>query len=77
MRNARCVTRFKEFQGQFGIQNHRIEFVAGGDVATSFQELILRIHCFGSPFRILATSDERCKLENALEALNLLRGRRS
>lgn len=23
------------------------------------------------------TSDERCKLENALEALNLLRGRRS
>ncbi len=54
LRDAQGIARFKEFQRQLGIQNHRIEFVAGGNVAAAFQKFILCVHRFGSSLGILA-----------------------
>jgi len=37
----------KKFERQVGVQNHRVELIARGDVATSIDQFKLRIHGFG------------------------------
>ena len=44
--DAQSIARFKEFQRQPGVQNHRVEFVAGGNVATALHEFVLCIYRF-------------------------------
>jgi hypothetical protein len=52
--DAHCIARLKEFQRQLGIHDDRVEFVAGGDVATPFKKLILGVHRLGRSHRVLA-----------------------
>ena len=54
LRDAQGVARFKELQRQLGVQNHGVEFVAGGNIAAAFHEFILRVHCFGGSLGVLA-----------------------
>ena len=41
------IARFQKLQRQLGIQNHRVEFVSGRDIAAALHEFILRMDCFG------------------------------
>ena len=45
--DAHRIPRFKKLQWQLGIQNHRVEFVSGRDIAAALHELIFCVHCFG------------------------------
>ena len=48
LRDAKGIARFEEFQWQPGIQNHGVELVAGGNVAATLHEFVLRIYRLGS-----------------------------
>src|SRR5579864_1396236 len=52
--DAQCISRLKEFQRQLGIHDYRVEFVAGGNVATAFEKVVLCIHHLGSSLGVLA-----------------------
>ena len=42
--DAQRITRFEEFQWQLGVQNDRIEMVAGGNIPTALEQVVLGIH---------------------------------
>jgi hypothetical protein len=48
----------KNSNGNFVFRT-RIEFVAGGDVAATFEKVILGIECLGSSLRVLANFSGR------------------
>ena len=54
LRDTQCIASFEEFQRQLGIQNHRVEPVAGRNVAAAFEKVMLGIECFGSSLGISA-----------------------
>src|SRR5580693_1386408 len=54
LRDAQGIPRLEKFQGQVGIQDDRIELVAGRDVAAALHQFVLRIHRFAGSLGVFA-----------------------
>ena len=56
LRDPQRVACFKEFQWQLGIHDHRVELVAGRNVAAALHQFVLRIDGFDRAFSVLANN---------------------
>ena len=54
MRNAFRAS--KNSKRQLRVQNHRIEFVAGGDISAAFEQFVLCIHRFDSSLGVFTNT---------------------